>query len=120
MAISRLDRAKQFMAFDALKGLQEAYREKEIIYEEKPMDILLMATDGRGILINSALIPEKTTRTAAGVILMSLKKGQRISEVYSGDAATGYPSAAKYKKTKIPSPGVLPRVAPEQITIGEE
>ena len=35
MAISRLDRAKQFMAFDALKGLQEAYREKEIIYEER-------------------------------------------------------------------------------------
>ena len=79
-----------------------------------------MATDGRGILINSELIPEKTTRTAAGVILMSLKKGQTVSEVYAGDAATAYPSAAKYKKTKIPSPGVLPRVAPEQITIGEE
>ena len=90
------------------------------IYEETPMDILIMATDGRGILINSSLIPEKTTRTAAGVILMSLKKGQTVSEVYSGDAAATYPSAAKYKKTKIPSPGVLPRVAPEQITIGEE
>lgn len=35
MAISRADRAKQFMAFDALKGLQEAYREKEIIYEDR-------------------------------------------------------------------------------------
>lgn len=35
MATSRADRAKQFMAFDALKGLQEAYREKEIIYEDR-------------------------------------------------------------------------------------
>ena len=35
MAISRLDRAKQFMPFDALKGLQEALRSKEIEYEEK-------------------------------------------------------------------------------------
>ena len=32
---SRVDRAKQFLPFDALKGLQEALREKEIEYEEK-------------------------------------------------------------------------------------
>jgi len=35
MATSRADRAKQFMAFDALKGLQEAYREKEIEYDDR-------------------------------------------------------------------------------------
>lgn len=29
------ERAKQFMPFDALKGLQEALREKEIEYEER-------------------------------------------------------------------------------------
>lgn len=29
MAINRADRAKQFIPFDALKGLQEALREKE-------------------------------------------------------------------------------------------
>ena len=32
---NRKNRAKQFMPFDALKGLQEALREKEIEYEEK-------------------------------------------------------------------------------------
>lgn len=32
---NRENRAKQFMPFDALKGLQEALREKEIEYEEK-------------------------------------------------------------------------------------
>lgn len=35
MAISRNDRAKQFLPFDALKGFQEALREKEIEYVEK-------------------------------------------------------------------------------------
>ena len=31
----RADRAKQFMPFDALKGLQDASREKEIEYEQR-------------------------------------------------------------------------------------
>lgn len=35
MQINRITRAKQFLPFDALKGLQEALREKEIEYEEK-------------------------------------------------------------------------------------
>ena len=35
MAISKLDRAKQFLPFDALSGFREALREKEIEYEEK-------------------------------------------------------------------------------------
>lgn len=33
--LTRLDRAKQFLPFDALKGLQEELRKKEIEYEEK-------------------------------------------------------------------------------------
>ena len=33
--MNRQDRAKQFMAFDALKGLQEELRKKEIEYEQK-------------------------------------------------------------------------------------
>lgn len=33
--MNKVARAKQFLPFDALKGLQEALREKEIEYEEK-------------------------------------------------------------------------------------
>ncbi len=33
--MNRVARAKQFLPFDALKGLQEALREKEIEYEAK-------------------------------------------------------------------------------------
>lgn len=35
MGISRGDRARQFLPFDALKGLQEALREKEIEFDER-------------------------------------------------------------------------------------
>ena len=35
MVVNRIARAKQFLPFDALKGLQEALKEKEIEYEEK-------------------------------------------------------------------------------------
>ena len=35
MQINRMARAKQFLPFDALKGFQEALREKEIEYEER-------------------------------------------------------------------------------------
>ncbi len=35
MVVNRVARAKQFLPFDALAGLQEALREKEVEYEEK-------------------------------------------------------------------------------------
>lgn len=35
MIINKINRAKQFMPFDTLNGLQKAYREKEILNEEK-------------------------------------------------------------------------------------
>ena len=35
MVVSRVSRAKQFLPFDALKGLQEALRQKEMEYEER-------------------------------------------------------------------------------------
>lgn len=33
--LSRIDRAKQFLPFDALNGLQDALREKEVEYVDK-------------------------------------------------------------------------------------
>ena len=35
MVVNRVARAKQFLPFDALKGLKQALKEKEIEYEEK-------------------------------------------------------------------------------------
>lgn len=61
MAISRADRARQFLPFDALKGLNEALRSKEIEYEdrkdlseeeeEKISNILLSLESGSNIRV---------------------------------------------------------------------
>lgn len=61
MAISRVDRARQFLPFDALKGLNEALRSKEIEYEdrkdlseeeeEKISNILLSLESGNNIRV---------------------------------------------------------------------
>lgn len=77
-----------------------------VIYEEKPMDILMISDAGKAILINSSLIPEKTTRTAAGVILYSLRAGQSVVDVVYGEGIAVLDGATKCRKNKIPATGV--------------
>lgn len=76
------------------------------IYEEAPTDILLISDAGKAILIQSSLIPLKTTRTSSGVILFSLKQGQRITDVLSGEAVMQAEGSAKCRKNKIPATGI--------------
>ena len=40
MAINKSDRARQFLPFDALKGLKEALREKELEIEQEEKKVL--------------------------------------------------------------------------------
>ena len=75
-----------------------------IYYEDEPFDLLLISSQERGILINTALIPEKTTRTAVGVQLFTLKKDHKITAALRDHSS--YPSAAKYRKIKLPATGV--------------
>lgn len=74
-------------------------------YESKTDDVLIVADNGKGILIKSSLIPEKTTRTASGVILFQLKKKAKVVAAYFGEEITnlGYP--VKCRKLKIPASG---------------
>ncbi len=70
------------------------------------MDILLISDAGKGILLQSSLISEKTTRTAAGVTLFSLKPGQSVVEAVAGDDLQAYDGYTKCRKNKIPATGV--------------
>jgi len=76
-----------------------------IIYEKEAKDLLIRSTDGRAILIKSSIIPRKTTRTASGVQLMNLKKGQKIDSVLTGDDIAGAGDISKCRKIKIPASG---------------
>lgn len=75
-----------------------------VFYEDEPFDLLLISAQKKGILINTSLIPEKTTRTAAGVQLFTLKKGSTVTAALRDFSE--FPSAAKCRKQKIPASGI--------------
>ena len=74
-------------------------------YEKAPMDILLISSENRGIVIKSSLIPQKSTRTSGGVQLITLKKGQTLVRA-KADLSEFPNGATGLKKLKIPASGV--------------
>ncbi len=76
-----------------------------VLYEHEPMDILLENNMGKAILINSSLIPQKTTRTSAGSILFTMKDGMTVTSVQAG-TDIDMEKAAKCRKHKIPATGI--------------
>ena len=77
-----------------------------VFYEPEgaSIDIVLSTSQGKGMMISSSLIPQKTTRTSSGVTLMTLKKG--VTVTYTALASL-LPKevTAKLRKTKLPSSG---------------
>ncbi len=76
-----------------------------VFYETEPVDILMKSTDNKAIVVKSSLIPIKTTRSAAGVNVFTLKKGNKIAS-----AVIGFENkfdSKGFKKLKIPASGVI-------------
>ncbi len=74
--------------------------------DKAPIDILMISSADRAILLKSSLIPQKTTRTSGGVQLFTLKKGQTVRTALS-DFGDGYQNVKSYRKLKIPATGTL-------------
>lgn len=87
-----------------------------IIYEHEPLDIFIENSVGRGILINSSLIPQKSTRSSSGVILFNMKPGLYITNVKYGEQIN-LDTVSKCRKNKIPATGISYEKASEQMTI---
>lgn len=86
-----------------------------IIYEHEPIDILIENSAGKGILINTSLIPMKTTRSSAGVTLFNMKKDVKVTSVTCGDRLDR-DKASRCRKNKIPATGIsLEKGSCEQI-----
>ena len=94
------------------RKLQGAYSDASPIvaafYEEKdkPIDIIMINSADRAIVFKSSLIPVKTTRTAGGVALMTLKKGQTVTSA-SIHSADKQEDTKGYRKLKLPAVGTL-------------
>ena len=74
--------------------------------DKHPVDILMISSADRAILIKSALIPVKTTRTSGGVQLLNLRKGQVLAKALT-DFGDNYQNVKSYRKLKIPASGTL-------------
>ena len=68
----------------------------------------LLKTDGsKAMIIDSSLLTEKVTRTSSGVIIFTLKKGQKViyAEEFHDDGSEEMKEFSRYRKTKLPSTG---------------
>ncbi len=72
--------------------------------KEEERDLLMMDDRGRGIIFSSALIPLKTTRSSAGVQLLTLKKDSRA--IFSAPELSAlFDELPKIRKIKLPASG---------------
>ena len=76
-----------------------------VVFEHDPVDIFLENSVDKGILISSALVPSKATRSANGVTLFTIKKDVRVTSVKVGDKIP-MEFAARCRKNKVPATGI--------------
>ncbi len=92
----------------ARKKLVKAYSDASPLvgafYESESFDLLIVNSAGKAIYLNTALIPEKATRTAAGVTVFDLKKNQTVVDATRAPEGK-YKGFEKCKKIKIPAAG---------------
>jgi len=74
------------------------------VFEGENAEFLLLSSDNKALIINSELIPSKTTRTTIGVETMTLPKGRELAKVVKNPGAL-YQNTEHYRKTKIPVRG---------------
>ena len=72
------------------------------IYESEPFDMLIGTKSGKGAIVNTKLLPIKTTRTSIGSTLVTLKAGDEVTFALK-DFEKKYPETAGLRKTKIPA-----------------
>ena len=88
------------------KKLVKAYSDASplvaAIYESEPFDLLIGTKSGKGGIINTKLIPVKTTRTSSGVTLLTLKKDDEVKFALK-DFEKEFPDTTGMRKMKIPA-----------------
>ena len=75
-----------------------------VFKETAPLDLILFSSDKKAIQISTSLIPQKTTKTAAGSIMMTLKKDAKVC--FATCNISEYAGKKSYKKLKVPAAGV--------------
>ena len=93
------NRKKLVGSFSKTSPIVACFLEKE----KTNLDILMVSSDKKGILISSKLIPEKSTRTAAGSTLYKVKTNHKVVSAVIFDESMKKGSGCR--KIKIPATG---------------
>lgn len=104
------------------KKLINAYSDKSplvsAMYTEVDKDIVLCASNGRKLLVNTAVVMSKTTKNTQGIQAMNLKKkNDKVESVH--DYKEGeFEKEWRYRPKNLPAAGALPSAGDvgEQIT----
>ncbi len=70
-------------------------------------DFMLMSDGGKAMIVSSALLTKKVTRTSSGASCFTIKKGQKIVKAveFIDDGSEKMREMSRYRKTKVPSTG---------------
>ena len=96
---TKSNRKKLINAYSAASPIAGVFYDTQ----KEPIEIMLIDSSKRAIIIKSSLIPEKNTRTSGGVALMTLKKGGKITKCI--DNLGDFEDLKGYRKLKIPATG---------------
>ena len=92
------------------RRLTGAYSDKSSLVTamivDKDIQVALYSTDGRSMIISTALLTPKTTRNTIGVSVMSLKKKALLKQVLPLEES-GIVNASRYRCRNIPAAGAL-------------
>lgn len=99
----RTSRKKLSTGFCSEAKLCEVFHEKA----SENAEYVLISSDGRWLVVNSNLISVKETRTAAGVRVLKLKKGE-ILEKATTLASSGLANSRKFLAKTLPAQGKKP------------
>ena len=79
---------------------------KALLHLKEDREIAVYSTEPRGLIVNTALLGVKTTRTTQGVALLTLKKKYVLDTVRFPEE-TGITDLARYRGRSIPATGAL-------------
>ena len=79
---------------------------KALLHLKEDREIAVYSTEPRVLIVNTALLGVKTTRTTQGVALLTLKKKYVLDTVRFPEE-TGITDLARYRGRSIPATGAL-------------
>ncbi len=108
------------------KRLINAYSDKSPLVATLQLtedeDLLLISDNQKGLVVHSALIPQKTTKSTQGVSVMT-QKGKHTLEKVTTVAEAGLTNLSYYRTKNLPAVGHLLRqqdLPSDQVTLFEE